>query len=73
VRVIYFDSQPSLITSLAALALWSGTLVLAGLVALRGFYPYVAGGIDKLVSRLTFAKYIFADGACSSRTKRAGC
>jgi O-antigen/teichoic acid export membrane protein len=62
VRILYFDSQPSIITSLAALALWSGTLVIAGLLALRGFYPRVAGLMDKFVNRLTFTQNIFADG-----------
>ncbi len=62
VRLLFFDSQPSLITALAALAIWTGAGVAIGLVLIRLFYDRLAGQMDKLVDRLTFARYIFADG-----------
>lgn len=61
-RVIYLDSLPSLITTLAVFAIWSGTGLLIALIGMRVFYERLAGFMDSLVARLTFAQNIFADG-----------
>jgi O-antigen/teichoic acid export membrane protein len=61
-RVIYLDSTPSLITTLAVFAIWAGAGIAAALVGMRVFYARLAGIMDRLVARLTFAQNMFADG-----------
>jgi len=62
-------SPPSLITGLAGLAFWGGTLALTALVAARVWYDRplagifdIAGLMDRLVADLALANRAFADG-----------
>jgi O-antigen/teichoic acid export membrane protein len=61
-RLFFLDSSPSTTTFLASLAVWSGTLVILGLIAARVAYDRIAPLMDRLVNELALANQAFADG-----------
>ncbi len=60
-RILFFDTSPNLISGVAALALWSGLGLLAGLWASRLAFGQVEGLVERAFWSLARASYTFPD------------
>ncbi|MGD1993345.1 MAG: hypothetical protein PVI59_09140, partial [Anaerolineae bacterium] len=60
-RVLFLDAAPSLITGLAALAVWGGAITLVGLVLSRVFFSQIEPLIAQVFWGLARAAEAFAD------------
>ncbi|MBI3762214.1 MAG: oligosaccharide flippase family protein [Chloroflexi bacterium] len=58
---LFLWASPSLITTLAGIAVWGGALVIAGLIAARIFYDPLATAIERTFFSLALAPQAFAD------------
>ncbi len=63
-RGLYLWSEPSLVTALAGLSVWAGTLVVFGVAVARAGYDVLGVGrvMDRLLQRLALADQAFASG-----------
>jgi O-antigen/teichoic acid export membrane protein len=60
-RLFFLDTQPSLVTLLAALSFWGGLLMIAGLVASRLFFTQLEPFVSRLFHALAKADTVFTD------------
>jgi len=61
-RLFFLNAPPSLPTFFASLAVWSGTFITLGLIAVRIAYARIVPLMDQLVNDLALANQAFADG-----------
>ncbi len=61
VRILFFDTTPNLVSVVAALALWSGLGLLAGLWASRLAFGQIEGLVERAFWSLARAAYTFPD------------